>query len=86
MLLTLCLNVCRLVAEPRRDLGAQASPSLMRSPDPRGGRSRLLMMQERQPRHWLPVKGWRLRRRLQIRGWQPRRAVMRLEQQVLWGT
>jgi hypothetical protein len=32
----LCLDVCKSVAEPQRDLGTQASPSCMRSPDPRG--------------------------------------------------
>jgi hypothetical protein len=31
----LCFNVCRSVAEPQRDLGAQDSPSGTRSPDPR---------------------------------------------------
>jgi hypothetical protein len=30
-----CGVLCRSVAEPQRDLGAQASPSHMRSPDPR---------------------------------------------------
>jgi hypothetical protein len=27
--------LCRLIAEPQRDLGAQASPSRTRSPDPK---------------------------------------------------
>jgi hypothetical protein len=31
-----CLNVYRSVEEPQRDLGAQASPSRTRSPEPRG--------------------------------------------------
>jgi hypothetical protein len=38
----LCLNVCRSVAEPQRDLGAQASPSRTRSPEPRGAAQSLV--------------------------------------------
>jgi hypothetical protein len=38
----LCLNVCRSVVEPQRDLGAQALPSRTRSPDPRGATQSLV--------------------------------------------
>jgi hypothetical protein len=33
--LFVCGGLCRSVAEPQRDLGAQASPSRTRSPDPK---------------------------------------------------
>jgi hypothetical protein len=71
--------LCRSVAEPQRDLGAQASPSRMRSPDPKVVVESLADNARTATPPRLRVRRGRLRRQRQTREWQVPRTLMTQE-------
>jgi hypothetical protein len=71
------------VAEPQRNLGAQASPSRTRSPDPKVVAQSLVDdARTATPPPTTDERG-RLRRRLQTQGRRLRRVLMMQQQEVL---
>jgi hypothetical protein len=78
--------LCRPVVVPQHDMGAQASPSRTRSPDPKVvGESLADDTQTASPPRGRLRVG-KLRRRWRIRGWRVPRAQLKREKELLLGT